>query len=164
MSIFVHLTQLVLVSASLSNEIFCGSLFLIKIFVISVPTTTAKRMLFLNPRNRKGIRGQHNILVYYVNVCTLDQACVVFCNPFKWDILLFISSQKSYCLCCGWKNSKTNFVPQPHVQESCRRLTQFANTLRIYYYYINRSRQGKLASTPTLTPTFLTSLQYSLKQ
>ena len=99
MSIFVHLTQLVLVSASLSNEIFCCSLFLIKNLV--------------------------------------------------------------FCAC---NSSETNFIPQPQEQESCRRLTQFANTLRIYYYYINRSRQGKLASTPTLTPTFLTSLQYSLKQ
>ena len=79
---FVHLTQLVLLSAILSNEIFCGS-FLIKNLVICVPTTLAKRILFLNHMNKKVVGGKHNVLVDYVDASAPDPSGVVLCNPFK---------------------------------------------------------------------------------
>ena len=67
----------------------------IKNLVVFVPTTIiAKRFLFLNHRNRKGVGGKHNTLVHYVNVCAPDPACAAQWNPFRWDffwlkILLF---------------------------------------------------------------------------
>ena len=154
MWILVHPTYLVLSSAALSNEIFCG-LFLVKnlvflcatvvnvipqpqeqercrrqtqcsstlweclctwpswccplqpfqmrIFVVHfdwkswyfVPGTTAKQILSLSHRNRKDVGGKHNVLVHYVNASAPNLFDVLFCNPFKWHILLFISDQKS---------------------------------------------------------------------
>ena len=55
-----------------------------------MPSTTAKWISFSNHRNRKVVGGKRNVLVHYVDVCAPDLSGVVFCNPFKWDILLFI--------------------------------------------------------------------------
>ena len=79
---FVHLTQLVLLSAILSNNIYCDS-FLIKNLVFCVPATKVKLILFLNHRNKKVVGDKHNVLVHYVNVCAPDPAGVVLWNPFK---------------------------------------------------------------------------------
>ena len=177
---FVHLTYLVLSSATLSKwDILC-SLFLIKNHhVVFVPSTTVDRISFCNHRNRKVVGGKHNVLLIYVDVRALDPSgvvlynpffwdimystpakwipfCnhknrkvvggkhnvlvlyvnasapnpsgVVICNPFKWDILWFISDWKS-CYLCAYPISKTNFIPQPHEQKSCRRQTQCSNRL-----------------------------------
>ena len=78
---FVHLTQLVLFFATLSNEIFCGS-FWLKILLF-VCATTVKWVLFLNHRNRKLVGGKHNVLVHYVDVSAPGLLGVVLCNPFK---------------------------------------------------------------------------------
>ena len=93
-----------------------------------VPTTPAKRILFLNHNNRKVAGGKHNVLVHYVNACAPDPSGVVLCNAFIWDILWFISDPKSCCL-CAFLNSEMNFIPQPQEQKSCRRQTQCSSTL-----------------------------------
>ena len=58
MRMLVHLTHMVLSSATISNEIFCGSS-LIKSLVVCVPSTTllAKLILFCNHRNKKVVGG-----------------------------------------------------------------------------------------------------------
>ena len=59
-------------------------LFLIQNLVIFVCETTAKRILFLNHRNRKDVGGKHNLLVHYVDVSAPNPfGIVVFCHPFK---------------------------------------------------------------------------------
>ena len=55
-----------------------------------VPSTTAKQILFLNHRNRKVVGGTHNVLVLYMDASATGLFDAVLCNPFKWDILLFI--------------------------------------------------------------------------
>ena len=82
----MHLTHLVLSSATVSNEIFCG-LFLIKNLVIFVPTTLAKQILFCNHLNKKVVGGKHNVLIHCVNVCAPNLSGFVLYKPFKWDIL-----------------------------------------------------------------------------
>ena len=77
-------THLVLSSATLSNEIFCGT-FLIKNLVICVPTTLAKRIFFHNHMYKKVVGGKHNVLVHYVDDCAPNLSGVVLYN-----ILLFI--------------------------------------------------------------------------
>ena len=89
MWMLVHLTQLVLSSATFSNEIVCGS-FLIKNPVICVPTTLAKQILFHNPMNKKLVGGKHHVLIHYVEVCVPNLSDVLFSNPFIWDNLWFI--------------------------------------------------------------------------
>ena len=74
------------------------------------------------------VGGKHNVSVYYVDVYAPDLSGVVLCNPFKWDILWIISDPKS-CYFCVCINSKTNFIPQPQEQKSCRRHTQCSSTL-----------------------------------
>ena len=108
MWMFVHLTQLVLLSATLSNEIFCGSFWSKNRFFVCVPATKAKWILFLNHRNRKVARGTHNVLVHYVDDCAPNLSGVVLCNHFIWNILLFISGCKSCCFFPS-HNSKMNF-------------------------------------------------------
>ena len=85
MWIFVHPIHLVLSSVAVSNENFCCVLFLIQNHVVSVPAITAKRILFLNHRNRKVVGGKHNVLVHYLNVCAPDPAQLVLSSatPFK---------------------------------------------------------------------------------
>ena len=69
-----------------------------------VPASIAKWILFLNHRNRKVIGCQHNVLiVHYLNITAPNLFGVVLCNPFKWDILWFISDQKSCFLCACLK-------------------------------------------------------------
>ena len=128
MPILGHLTHLVLSSATLSNETFCGSS-LIKNLVICVPTTLAKQILFLNHMDRKVVGGKHNVLVHYVDVCAPDSSSVVFCNPFKWDMLLFIFVKNLIIYLCAYHISNTNFIPQLHEQKRCRRQTQCSSTL-----------------------------------
>ena len=109
---FVHLTLLVLSSATLSNEIFCGS-FLVQNHVICVPAIKVKCILFHNHMNKQDVGGIHNVLVHYMLVFAPDSSDVAVWYPFKWDILWFISDQKS-CYLCAYHISKPNFIPQPH--------------------------------------------------
>ena len=62
----VHPAQKVLSSATLSNEIFCGSSLVINHFVC-VPSATADCNLFNNHRNKNVVKGNYNVLVYYCN-------------------------------------------------------------------------------------------------
>ena len=55
-----------------------------------VCATAVKWIFFLNHRNRKVVGGKHNVLVHYMDFCAPDLAGIVFCNPFKWDVLWFI--------------------------------------------------------------------------
>ena len=80
---FVHPTQKVLSSATLSNEIFCGSFFLVKIFVIFVHATVVEQISFLNHKNGKVVGGKHNVLVHYADFSAPNQFGVVLCNPFR---------------------------------------------------------------------------------
>ena len=59
--------------------------------VVCVPSTPAKWISFHNHKNRKVVGGKHNFLVPYLDICAPDPSGVVFCIPFIWDILLFIS-------------------------------------------------------------------------
>ena len=78
-------THLVLSSVTISNEIFCCSLFLIQnhVIIICVPTTLAKRIVFGNHMNKKVVGGIQNVLVHYLNVYAPDLSDVILCNPFK---------------------------------------------------------------------------------
>ena len=58
--------------------------------VIFVPSTTAKRILFLNHMNKKVIGGKHNVLINSMDASAPNPSGLVLCNPFKWDILWFI--------------------------------------------------------------------------
>ena len=69
--------------------------FLIENHVICVPSTTAKWISFQNHRNRKVVRGKHNILVLYVNASAPDPSGVVLCNTLM-RYFVFIFDQKSY--------------------------------------------------------------------
>ena len=70
-------------SATLSNEILCGS-FLIENLIIFVPAIKAKWILVLcNHSDRKVVGGKHNVLVLYVDASALNPSGVVLCNPFK---------------------------------------------------------------------------------
>ena len=75
MWMIVHPAYLVLSSATLSNEKFgC-----------SVRASTAKRILFLNHRNRKVVGGTHNVLVHFVDDCAPNLSNVILCNPFIYE-------------------------------------------------------------------------------
>ena len=76
--------------------------------------STANWILFINHRNRKVVGGTHNVLIHYVDEYSPNLSGVVLCNPFIWDILLFISGRKSGCL-CACINSKTNFKTYPYL-------------------------------------------------
>ena len=78
----VHLTYLVLSSATLSNEVYCGS-FLVKNLVVCVPSTTADCNLSNNHRSKKVVGGNYNVLVDCTDVSVPDKKSVVLCNPFK---------------------------------------------------------------------------------
>ena len=77
----VHLTHLVLLSAILSNEIFCVH-FSPEIRFFCVPTTLAKQILFHNHTHRKVVVGIYNVLVHYVNACAPDSSGAVLFNHF----------------------------------------------------------------------------------
>ena len=78
----VHLTQLVLSYETLSNEILFGS-FLIKNLVIFVPTTLAKRILFLNHMDKNVVGGNHNVLINFMDASAPNPSGLVRCNTFK---------------------------------------------------------------------------------
>ena len=82
MWMLVHLTQKVLSSATLSNEVYCCS-FLVKNLVVCVPSTTADCNLFNNHSNKKVVGGNYNALVYYKNTSAHNPEGVVLCNIFK---------------------------------------------------------------------------------
>ena len=89
MWMFVQLTQLALSSATLSNEILCGS-FWLKILFFFLPQKWNAFILFLNHMGREVVGGKHNVLVHYVHVYAPDPAGVVLWNPFIGDILWII--------------------------------------------------------------------------
>ena len=113
------------VNASIEIYLLFIFLFLIKNHVVCVPAI-AWWILFHNYKEIKVIGGKQNILVHCVDVSAPDPSGIVVCNPFKWDILYFVfifSDQKSCCFLCAYHTSKTNFIPQPQEQKSCRRQT-----------------------------------------
>ena len=55
--------------------------------------------LFNNHRNKTVVGGNHNVLIYYKNASVPDPEGVVLYNTFKRYIFLYISGQKSFCLC-----------------------------------------------------------------
>ena len=56
---------------------------LIKNLVVCVPSTTADGNLFNNHRNKKGVGGNTNVLVHYVDASAPEPEGVVLCNTFK---------------------------------------------------------------------------------
>ena len=50
--------------------------------------------------------------------------------PFQMRYFVDHFDQKS-CYLCAYHNSRTDFIPQPHEQKSCRRLTQCSSTLYV---------------------------------
>ena len=88
MWIFVHLTHLVLSSATLSNEIFCGS-HLVQNHVFCACNNIETNFI-PQPHEKKVIGGKHNVLAHYVNVFAPDSSGAVLCNTFKSDILLCV--------------------------------------------------------------------------
>ena len=111
MWMLAHLTYTVLTSATLSNQIFCSS-FLVQnhVVVICVPTTSAKRFFFSNHTNKKVVGDKHNVLVHYVNICVPDLSGGVIWNPFKSDILWFVSDQKSCCCLCAVPSTTSKWI------------------------------------------------------
>ena len=96
--------------------------------VFCVPTTPGTWISFPNHMNRKVVGGKHNVLRHFADASAPNPSSVVLCNTFKWDILWFISDRKSYYFyVCH--NSKTNLIPQPIGQKSCRRQTQCSSIL-----------------------------------
>ena len=86
MWMFVHPTHLVLSSATLLYEIYCGS------FLVRVPSTTAADCsLFNNHRNKKVVGGSYNVLVYYKNASA---------HNLEGAVLYFWS--KACCLLCAF--------------------------------------------------------------
>ena len=94
----VHLTQKVLSSATLSNEIYCCS-FLVKNHFVCVPSTTADCNLFNNHRNKKVIEGNYNVLIYYKNASVPDPETVVFCNTLSKVIYCCTFLVKNLVVC-----------------------------------------------------------------
>ena len=45
------------------------------------------------PQEQEVVGGKHNILILYVDASASDPSGVVLCNPFKWDIVLFILTE-----------------------------------------------------------------------
>ena len=74
MWMLVHLIHLVLSSATLSNEIFCGS------FLCFLRACHKSEMSFIHQSQEQesGRRPTH-----YVNASAPDPSGVVLCNPFK---------------------------------------------------------------------------------
>ena len=64
---------------------------------VCVCALTAKKILFLNHRNRKVVGGAHNVLVHYIDDFAPNLSGVVLCNPFIWFLLLFISIHTHIC-------------------------------------------------------------------
>ena len=98
---------------------FCGSVLIKNHIVVFVPCTAVKWISFCNHRNRNVVGGKHNILVLYVNTSAPNPSGAALCNPFKWDILLFILIKNLVfvCLLCAYHISKTILFPQPHEQK-----------------------------------------------
>ena len=97
MWMFVHPTYLLLSSATLSNEIFCGSFWSKILFFVRA--TTVKWILFLNHMNKKVVGGKHNVLVHHVDVSAPSPSGTVVCNPFKKDILCsFMNQNHVFCV------------------------------------------------------------------
>ena len=69
-------------SAIFANEIVSG-LFLIKKACFSVPTTTAKLILYLNHIKKKVIEGTHNFLVHNMDSSAPDPEGIVLRNTYK---------------------------------------------------------------------------------
>ena len=100
MWIVLHLTQLVLSSATLSNEIFCIHFWSkIMLLFLHLPSIPAKWRSLLNHKDWKVVGGKRNVLLHYGDVSTPVPSGFVLCNPFKWDILWFISDQESCFFC-----------------------------------------------------------------
>ena len=99
MWMLVHLTHLLLSSATHLYDVFCGSIWL-KILLYFL--ACHKREMNFIPQlqeQKKDIGGTHNVPVHYVDISASSLFNVVLCNPFKWDILWFISNQKSCNFC-----------------------------------------------------------------
>ena len=77
-----------------------------------VRASKAKQIVSINHMDRKVVGGKFNVLVHYVDDCLPNLSGVVFCNPSIWDILLFISGQKSAF--SPFKNSKMNSETYPY--------------------------------------------------
>ena len=112
--------HLVLSSVSLLNKILCVHFwFKIMFFLCAC----------LNHRSRKVVGDKHNVLKHYVDVSAPDPSVTVICNPFKCDILWFISEPKSCFFCVCATKAKTNFIHQPQEQKRCRWQTQCSSAL-----------------------------------
>ena len=67
--------------------------------------------LTFNHMDRKVVRGNHNVLIHYEDAWAPILFGAVFCNPFKWDILLCVHSHffvkidyEIYNWPIGWRN------------------------------------------------------------
>ena len=56
-----------------------------------MPITAAKWISFRNQKYRKVVGGKYTVLIHFVNVSAPNPTIVVLWNPFKWEILKFIS-------------------------------------------------------------------------
>ena len=93
---------LVLSSDTLSNEICCGSLFLIQNHCVCVLATKVKWILFLNHMNRKVLGDRYNFLVHYVDASSTSLSGVVLCNqPFqmRYFVVHYFWSKISIFVC-----------------------------------------------------------------
>ena len=86
---FVHLTQKVLSSATISNEISCCT-FLVKNHFVCVLSTTVDCNLFNNHRSKELVGGNYNVLIYYQNASAPDPEGVVLYNTLSNEIYIVV--------------------------------------------------------------------------
>ena len=55
-----------------------------------VPSTPAECTIIPQPKEQKVVGGNYNVLIQYVDTSAPSLEDAVLCNPFKYDILLFI--------------------------------------------------------------------------
>ena len=72
---------------------FCLIHFWSKIWLLLCACINSKTNFIHQPQEQKSCRSTHNDLVHYVDDCAHNLSGIVLCNPFIWDMLLFISDQ-----------------------------------------------------------------------
>ena len=123
----VHPTHLVLSFATLSNEIFCGSLFIVKNHVFCA-YHISKTNFILQPQQQGTCR---RLTQCSSTPCECSCTWLIWCcplQPFQMRYFVVHFDWKS-CYLCAYHNSKTNFIPQPHGHKCCRRQRQCSSTL-----------------------------------
>ena len=119
----------------LSNEIFCVHYFYTRNPVLCVPTVPNQQNEFYSTTTGTGkLQEAHTLFLYTMWMLVHCNQPIWYCclhktlQSFQMRYFVFISDQKSCCL-CACNKSIMNFIQQPNEQKSSRRQTQCSNTL-----------------------------------